>query len=393
MRHLLKRKAGGRRLSKHVIIRGAASVTMLCLTTLAFTVFFSTAKAENNHMPAKDKRPETVSTKGKMGVSQPPEAKEATPQKQAKQTDKSVAIAPSVTPSASHPKPAWVTKPLFTDPMNGASQYITVSPAAYGANYISRMAQMPVAQWFGDWNTNVTNDANAYVSAAAAAGSVPIVVAYNIPNRDCGGYSIGGANGISVYTDWVRRLAAGIGNRTAVVILEPDALGALDCLPASLQQERLTSISQAVSILKSNANTAVYIDAGTAAWQPKDVMAARLTSANIASADGFSLNVSYFAPTHQNYTFGDQLSQLVGNKHYVVDTSRNGGNNIVTGMQCNPSFASLGQAPTTNTGRDLVDGLLWIKIPWESDGPCNGSPDPGVEYWDYAIKLAQNAGW
>jgi endoglucanase len=122
-------------------------------------------------------------------------------------------------------------------------------------------------------------------------------------------------------------------------------------------------------------------------------MAQRLTAANIAAADGFSLNISYFASTAQNRAYGDQLSSLIGYKHYVIDTSRNGGNNAVTGMQCNPPFASFGQTPTTTTGSALNDALLWIKIPWESDGACNGSPGPGQEYWSYAIQLAQNAGW
>lgn len=122
-------------------------------------------------------------------------------------------------------------------------------------------------------------------------------------------------------------------------------------------------------------------------------MAQRLTKANIAEADGFSLNVSYFASTQQNKNYGDKLSSLVGDKHYVIDTSRNGANVKVTGMQCNPPFVAFGEAPTTNTKSQLVDAFLWIKIPWESDGACNGSPGPGVSYWSYAFLLAQNAGW
>lgn len=291
------------------------------------------------------------------------------------------------------PKPAWVSMPLYVDPMNGAAQYIATNPSAPGAGYIARMAQTPVAQWFGDWNTNVENDARSYVSAAAATGSVPVLVLYNIPLRDCGGYSVGGATSVAAYTQWAQRVAAGIGNRTAVVVLEPDALGAVDCLPASAQQDRYRSIAQAVTILKKNSQTSVYIDAGTPVWQSTTTMAERLRTANVAAADGFSLNVSYFASTAQNRTYGDQLSSLIGYKHYVIDTSRNGGNHAVTGMQCNPSFASLGETPTTNTGSALNDALLWIKIPWESDGECNGSPGPGMDYWSYAILLAQNAGW
>jgi endoglucanase len=292
------------------------------------------------------------------------------------------------------PKPAWTGMDLYVDPLNSASQYAKEYPLSADISYIEHMGQVPVAQWFGDWNGNITYDTNAYVSSAASVNKVPVLVIYNIPRRDCGGYSTGGATSLSAYTQWIQGVASGIGKRTSVVILEPDALGALDCLSGEAQQqERYQSISNAVTILKSNVGTSVYIDAGTPVWQSVATMAQRLSLANIGSADGFSLNVSYFASNTANQTYGDSLSSSVGNKHYVIDTSRNGGNNAVSGMLCNPTFASLGSLPTTKTGKSRNDGLLWIKIPWESDGPCNGSPDPGVGYWSYAIQLAKNAGW
>lgn len=332
-----------------------------------------------------------VSTKGKHGVA-PPMGIITTDIASQKDVPGGATKKLKNTPVVIPPKPAWVSKSLFTDPTNTATQYAAANPTVAGAGYIARMGQTPVAQWFGDWNTNVGSDANTYVSAAASAGKVPVLVAYNIPLRDCGGYSVGGAAAVASYAQWAQQLALGIGNRTAVVILEPDALGAVDCLPAAAQQDRYRAISQAVTILKANAQTSVYIDAGTPVWQSTAMMSARLKAANVAAADGFSLNVSYFASTAQNRVYGDRLSSLIGYKHYVIDTSRNGGEHAVTGMQCNPSFASFGDTPTTNTGSALNDALLWIKIPWESDGPCNGSPGPGQPYWSYAIQLAQNAG-
>lgn len=343
-------------------------------------------------MSSPDKTTPLVTADNKTG-STPPQgvlAQKNETKKQATQGTASLNIASS---ASIQPKPAWLNFPLYTDPTNSASQYAATNPTAEGVSYIRRMGKNPVAEWFGDWNVNVQNDVNRYVSTAEAAGAVPIVVLYNIPLRDCGGYSIGGASGVPAYIQWVQKVVAGIGNRTAVVIVEPDALAALDCLPVAAQQDRVQSISQAVELLKSLPKTSVYIDAGTPIWQPSKTMAARLKQVNVSKADGFSLNISYFAPTNQNRQYGDALSSLVGYKHYVVDTSRNGGNNSVTGMQCNPSFASLGESPTTNTGSALNDALLWIKIPWESDGACNGSPDAGVGFWSYAVQLAQRAGW
>lgn len=333
-----------------------------------------------------------IPSTGKTGATPPSDAiPPANETEQSAATDTKASYSIGAVPIQS--KPAWTHLPLFVDPSNGAAEYLLANPAAENKHYIARMAGVPVAQWFGDWNTNVTNDVKAYVSAAVVKHSVPVVVLYNIPNRDCGGYSVGGASNLASYTQWVREAAAGIGNNPVVVILEPDALGALSCLPAPKQQERTQALAQAVSILKEQTQAAVYIDAGTPVWQPADVMAKRLTAANISAAEGFSINVSYFATTALNYAYGDKLSSLVGYKHYVIDTSRNGGGKDVSYAQCNPSFAALGELPTTNTSSPLSDALLWIKIPWESDGACNGDPGPGEPHWSYAARLAQNAGW
>ena len=175
--------------------------------------------------------------------------------------------------------------------------------------------------------------------------------------------------------------------------MEPDALPDGDCLSSSGQQDRYQAISQAVSIIKAQANTYVYIDAGNPTWQSVGTMASRLKTANIAGADGFSLNVANFSSTSLNIGYAEQLSNLVGGKHYVIDTSRNGGNMSVSGPLYNPPGASLGPIPTTHTSSARNDAQLWIKIPWESDAPVNGGPQAGDPFWSYAIQLAQNAGW
>ena len=369
-------------------------------TTLSFAIFFSntygisTVLAPINPIAIKP----IINTRG---ASSPITIK--TPKKPKTEEGKTAVLGTTITSQSSTTssesavipaKPIWTSMSLYADPTNSATQYAIANPAVTDIGYITRIGQKPVAQWFGDWNSNVTNDVNVYVSAAASTNSIPVLVLYNIPIRDCGGYSTGGATSLAAYTQWIQQVAAGIGNRSAVVVLEPDALGALDCLStAALQQERYNAISEGVSILKTHSQTYVYIDAGTPVWQSTETMSNRLRLAGVASADGFSLNVSYFASTSLNQSYGDELSGLIGNKHYVIDTSRNGGNNSVSGAICNPSYASLGTSPTTNTGNIRNDAFLWIKIPWESDGPCNGSPNPGVGYWSYAIQLAKNAGW
>jgi endoglucanase len=244
------------------------------------------------------------------------------------------------------------------------------------------LANEPTAEWFGDWSGDIQTAVSSYVDAAAKANQVPVLVAYDIPQRDCGGYSAGGSDD---YTNWIGGFARGIGSNSAIVILEPDALAQASCLSATDQATRFSMLSSAVSMLKSNPNTKVYIDAGHSGWVDPATMASELQKSNIAKADGFSLNVSNFDSTNVEATYGDQVSALVGGKHFVVDTSRNGSGS--NGQWCNPSGMTIGTKPTTNTGNSLIDAYLWIKTPGESDGTCNGGPAAGVWWPQYALSL------
>jgi hypothetical protein len=127
------------------------------------------------------------------------------------------------------------------------------------------------------------------------------------------------------YETWVNGFAAGLGDRPAVVILEPDALAQLNsCLDSAQQQARLQMLSYAVKHLQTNSDQ-VYLDAGHSGWVPPDQMAARLRAADVAQAYGFSLNVSNYDPTGQEVGYAMELDRELGmTKRFVIDTSRNG---------------------------------------------------------------------
>lgn len=256
------------------------------------------------------------------------------------------------------------------------------------ARLIQRMLSQPTAAWFGDWNRDVRADVDRLVTEAAKNGSVPVMVAYNIPNRDCNQYSAGGVGDAGEYRSWVRQVAAGIGQRQAVVILEPDAVALVSCLTQEGQAERFSLVREAVSLLKKETRATVYIDAGHARWVPEEEVAQRLHLAGVDLADGFALNVSNFLSTAENTAYGERVSRRLGNAHFVIDTSRNGGR-VAKDEWCNPAGAALGQSPTTETGHPLLDALLWIKRPGESDGTCNGGPPAGEWWGEYALGLAR----
>ena len=54
---------------------------------------------------------------------------------------------------------------------------------------------------------------------------------------------------------------------------------------------------------------------------------------------------------------------------------------------------SLGIPPTCGTDEEKCDAFLWIKIPGESDGKCNGGPRAGLFWPEYADKLVNNTDW
>ncbi|WP_406148779.1 glycoside hydrolase family 6 protein [Streptomyces sp. NBC_01012] len=261
------------------------------------------------------------------------------------------------------------------------------------AELIRKIAEQPVAEWLTP--DNPQEAAKGFTEAAEQADRDALLVLYNIPHRDCGQFSKGGAADGDAYRTWLDGVAKGIGDRRATVILEPDALLHLvdGCTPQEFHEERYDLLKGAVERLKQQPATTVYVDAGNAGWQSPDALFGPLQRAGIAEADGFAVNVSNFRTTAASTEFGKQLSAKVGGKHFVIDTSRNGNGPYDGGDPaenwCNPPGRALGESPTTKTGDELVDAYLWIKRPGESDGDCKGGPKAGDWWPEYALGLAR----
>jgi endoglucanase len=134
----------------------------------------------------------------------------------------------------------------------------------------------------------------------------------------------------------------------------------------------------------------VYIDAGDAGATVPAEMAQRLASAGIANAAGFSLNVSNYMATDVTTSYGQQISALTGNKHFVIDTSRNGLGPTADNQWCNAPNRGLG-SPSQGFATGLTDAFLWVQNPGTSDGTCNGGPPAGQFSVPIACTLAHNA--
>lgn len=262
---------------------------------------------------------------------------------------------------------------------------------------IEEIAAEPGTYYFSEWTVDAPGGTEGQVdqrvSRIARAGALPVLGAYAIPHRDCGQYSAGGFDSAEQYERWISDFADGIGNRKAVVVLEPDALAAASCLNYTQRRERYALLEYAVEELKAKRNVWVYVDSGNPGWQNAWVMARRLKEAGVDRADGFSLNISNFVHTEDNIAYGERVSFLVGGKHFIIDTSRNGLGPAPNGEWCNPPGRALGKRPTAGTGHPLVDAFYWLKWPGQSDGECRGFPPAGTWLPEYALGLAERAAY
>jgi endoglucanase len=283
---------------------------------------------------------------------------------------------------------------MYVDPASHASVqaglWRRTRPA--DAAVMDKIAAQPQALWFGAWGTDVRADVATRVAAAQAVGAIPLLVAYNIPRRECRGPAYGGAPSPAAYRGWIAAFGAGLGQGRAAVILEPDALPGIDCLSRRDQHTRLVLLRYAVSVLTADPNAAVYLDAGNRGWRSARAMGSLLRRAGVRHVRGFSVNISNFDPTRREVAYGRRISRRIHSKPFVIDTSRNGVGPTRNRQFCNPPGRALGPVPTAAPAR-RVDAFLWIKPPGESDGRCNGGPPAGAWWPDYALGLARRAGW
>ncbi|WP_371481308.1 glycoside hydrolase family 6 protein [Kitasatospora sp. NBC_00315] len=284
---------------------------------------------------------------------------------------------------------------FYKDPASQVAKWVAANPGDSRASVISkRIASQPQGIWFANYRPDtITSDVRTITSAAAGVGQVPVLVVYEIPNRDCGGASAGGAPDLASYDAWVARFAAGLGAGQSVVILEPDSISLTTCLTAQQQSDRFASLSRAGATIRSAApNAKVYLDGGHSTWNTASEQANRLRNAGILNnASGFFTNVSNFNTTGGEVGYSKSVLSALGNPgnlHAVIDTSRNGNGPAGGGAWCDPSGRAIGTYPTAATGDAAIDAFLWVKPPGEADG-CAAAA--GTFSADVAYQLAANA--
>jgi endoglucanase len=221
---------------------------------------------------------------------------------------------------------------LYTPvPDDGAKKQIDTlqsSGQAADADLIRKVINTPQATWFTKGTPkSVQQDVNVVVSRARNQGT-PVLVAYNIPFRDCAQFSAGGATNAADYAAWIDGFANGIGNQPAIVILEPDSLGIIpwftpyyatgpewcqpaEANPATAASDRFAMIKAAVARLNQQPGVKVYLDATHASWLGVGEAAHRLMLGGIDQAAGFFLNVSNYQTTTNSTHYGNWISSCI----------------------------------------------------------------------------------
>ncbi|EJC98731.1 cellulase [Fomitiporia mediterranea MF3/22] len=335
--------------------------------------------------------------------------------------------------------------PTYVAEVQAAVANITDSTTAQQAALVE---QIPVFFWM-DVAAKVPTLGD-MLSQADAAGGTQVVqaVIYDLPDRDCaaeasaGEFSIadGGAEKYQAYIDSIAEQVEQFPNVRVVFVVEPDGLANLvtnlsvpKCANAESTYKEL--VSYAIAQLQQD-NVWLYLDAGHSGWLgwPANLTPAAQLFASVLQGAGNNATVRGLATDVSNYNLlrGTEDPAQAPNPNYdeelyinalapmldsngfpsqfIVDQGRSGVSGIRTaeGDWCNVLGAGLGPRPSTDTGNDLIDSIVWVKPPGESDGTSDTSsprfdshcsqsdaaqpaPEAGTWFQSYFETLIQNA--
>ena len=257
---------------------------------------------------------------------------------------------------------------------------------------VTKIFDYPVAFWYG-----AKRNKNAYAKLEKSlkrllnrtAPKLPYFVLYNLPNRDIGQYSKGGASDATEYLLFLHEFCNGIKGHKPIVIYEPDALPHTTLMTPVEAQYRINLMKEGINILTEESDALVYIDIGHSNWLSPEQASELISSVSNNNIRGFSVNVSNYRSTEESMKWALKVCEYNEDWHFVIDTSRNG-NGPHGNDWCNPPGRALGEPPTCDTGQDKCDAFLWVKIPGESDGKGNGGPRAGRFWPEMGTDLVKN---
>jgi len=203
-------------------------------------------------------------------------------------------------------------------------------------------------------------------------------------------------------------MAAGIGNRPALILDELDSIGTAGCLSPSALRLWEGDLRYELKRFSSLPHTVLYTEAGYSDAEGPGFAAGVLNASGVSMTRGFFTNDTHLAWTSDEVRWANQvannlwrLSNHRYRAHFIVNTAENGRgpklnpHPATQGIEnlCNPPERGLGPSPTTNTGVAGADAWLWTGTPGRShSSSCHpGDAPSGVFDQRFALELAAGA--
>jgi endoglucanase len=198
----------------------------------------------------------------------------------------------------------------------------------------------------------------------------------------------------------VSEMARAIGRRPVLLLLEMDAIGSSSCMARSgslpaWEADIRYEIDRAAAL----PHAVVYVEGGYSDGAKPAYTARVLRAVGVHRIRGFYTNDTHINWTIKEIRWGEKVSRLAGGPHFIVNTSDSGQGPLLNadparqGVEdlCNPPRRGAGPRPTSNTGFPLVDAFVWIHVPGESSGHCNGGTASGTFWLARTLSEAANA--
>ncbi|WP_437316153.1 glycoside hydrolase family 6 protein [Sorangium sp. So ce385] len=348
---------------------------------------------------------------------------------------------------------------LFVDPGYVAKVQSSIDQTTDAAlvEKMKKVQQISTAFWLD--RIEAVKGLSAHLDAALALQNetctpvTSVIVVYDLPNRDCFAEASNGElrvenGGVQRYREEfiapIKEIFAAHPNQRIVAIIEPDSLpnlatnlGKKDCTPETEKAYR-EEVAHALKELDMP-HVYQYIDAAHSGWLgwPDNQKKGAAIFADVIEAAGSPKSVRGFATNVANYTqlsytsesydqqsnpcYGEYdyvdamatalAAEGLGDKHFIIDTSRNGRGNIRKdwGYWCNNIGAGMGERPRANPGgATRLDAFYWVKPPGDSDGTADknaerydlfcgyenadqNAPEAGQWFHSYFVECVKNA--
>jgi len=198
----------------------------------------------------------------------------------------------------------------------------------------------------------------------------------------------------------VDEMAAAIGRRPAVLLLELDAIGSSSCMARNgALSEWEADIAYEIRAVAGLPHTVAYVEGGYSDANDPRYTARALNAVGINRIRGFFTNDTHNQWTINEIRWADRVSRLTHGARIVVNTATNGRGPLLNphpatqGVEdlCNAPGRGLGPRPTANTGFRNVDAFLWSGVPGNSAGSCRGGTAAGTFWLARAVGLASRA--